>query len=142
MADVPALFQVRTAVTENAMNIDELAREGITPGTVVALIETAAARCWVAEVNDTVVGFSMSKRTEREIFALFVQPGHENHGLGTKLLAAAVDWLRQFDDAPIRLSTGIDTHAHAFYVKRGWTETHRDDEDVFLELRFQRLTPG
>ena len=77
----------------------------------------------------------MVRQPERELFALFVLSQFECRGIGTLLLAAAVDWLRASDPKPIRLNTERTTRAFRFYTNRGWRETGSfEDGEPILEL--------
>lgn len=133
-ADVAALFQVRIAVTENAMTMTELAEVGITPAAIIEMVETKSAGTWVAVDGGSVVAFSMSKRESREVFALFVLPSHEGQGLGSALLATALDWLQRYGKTPITLTTYAGSRAHRFYLKRGWVEKGWRDEEIELQF--------
>jgi GNAT superfamily N-acetyltransferase len=62
----------------------------------------------------------MADRWNGSIFALFVLPGYEGKGLGTRLLDAAVEWLWQSGIERIWLTTARDTRAARFYPLRGW----------------------
>lgn len=119
VADVPGMFDVRTAVTENAIGWERLAELGITPASVAASL-MSTCNAWVAERDDGIVGFAIADETEASIFALFVRPGCEGRGIGTRLLDLAVQWLWQKDKTVIFLTTGPGTRAAGFYARRGW----------------------
>jgi GNAT superfamily N-acetyltransferase len=78
-------------------------------------------RCygWVAECDGEVVAISMAERRNGSIFALFVLPEFEGKGSGTRLLDAAVEWLRQNGIERIWLTTARGTRAARFYRLRG-----------------------
>ena len=121
VADVPAMFAVRTSVVENAMTWEQLAALGITPATVATSLMTHR-KAWVAERGDVIVGFAMADDADGSIFALFVRPDHEGSGIGTRLLDLAVGWLWQRGKHVVTLTTGPGTRAAAFYARRGWTD--------------------
>ena len=121
-ADVPAMFHVRTSVKENHLSESQLAQLGITRQSVVAWLNEGIAG-WVAEEGGQVVGFSLADSRNASIFALFVLPTQERRGHGTRLLAAAVGWLRERGSGTISLKTGMRSSAVAFYERRGWRKT-------------------
>jgi GNAT superfamily N-acetyltransferase len=113
-ADIPAMHAVRTAVREN-----ELSDPGrITPDDYAEALGRSG-RGWVAEVGGRVVGFAVGFRSGN-IWALFVHPEHEGHGLGRALHAAMVSWLWQQGLRQLWLTTEAGTRAEAFYRSLGW----------------------
>ena len=135
IADVPAMFDVRTAVTENAMSWERLAELGITPASVAASLMTDC-RAWVAELQGRVVGFAIADGSDASIFALFVRPECEGRGIGTRLLDLAVNWLWARDAPVVSLTTGPGTRAAALYARRGWTEVGvKPNGELGFELR-------
>ncbi len=135
--DVPDLFRVRTSVRENHESEEQLAALGITRESVAQMLESGQARGWCALEGGAVVGFSMARRSEREIFALFVLPEFEGRGIGGSLLELALAWLWQLSDQPIRLSTGRGTRAFSLYVSKGWREVGElENGDPILETRY------
>ncbi len=136
--DMDDIFHVRTSVTENRLSEAELAELGITPASLTRAIDTGSMRGWCAEAaaGGQVVGFSMIDLAEREVFALFVLPEAEGTGIGSALLAAAVDALFDRVLEPISLSTGRDSGARGFYERRGWRVTGSRPErgDVVMTL--------
>ena len=124
VADVPAMFHVRTSVTENHQSEAQLAVLGITRQTVAASLNERV-KGWVAEEGDRVVGFGLADSSDASIFALFVLPAHERRGHGTRLLDAATAWLRRRGATQVRLDTGANTAAERFYRARGWRVVER-----------------
>ena len=117
--DVPAMFAVRTSVIENHQSEAQLRQLGITHASVTASL-AEGVRGWVAEAGGRVVGFSVADLRNASIFAVFVLPVHERRGHGTRLLDAAVAWLRGMGIDRISLETGSNTTAEQFYLRRGW----------------------
>jgi GNAT superfamily N-acetyltransferase len=135
LADVPAMFEVRTSVIENAMSWERLAELGITPASVAASLMTDC-KGWVAERDGRTVAFAIADGSDASIFALFVRPEHAGCGIGTRLLELAVLWLRQRGAAVISLTTGPGTRAAGFYARRGWVEVGiQSNGEVRFELR-------
>jgi GNAT superfamily N-acetyltransferase len=131
-ADTAALFRVRTSVHENHQSEEELARIGVTRESVAQLLASPGARGWCAEQGGSIVAFAIARRTERDLFALFVEPGFERRGLGSSLLESAVTWLRAGGIERIRLSTGRGTRAQSFYEKRGWKDAGSPGEQMVM----------
>ena len=121
--DIPAIFEVRTSVRENHLDLIILAERGITPESVASMIDGDGLRTWVAEDGDSVAGFVMADANAGCVSALFISPGAEGKGNGRKLLHAAEQWLRAGGWETIWLQTGEDpgNRAHHFYKSAGWT---------------------
>lgn len=132
--DVPAIFHVRTSVRENALNMAQLAALGITPETVAAAIDDTPC-AWVATIHGDVVGFSMVDLDSGCLFAAFVLPGHEGHGLGTALIHAAEAALFT-SHAVAWLGTAGNSRAARLYRHLGWgNESLLGDGDIRMEKR-------
>ena len=127
--DLPAISRVRTSVRENHLGIEQLRERGITNESVAASF-LADSKGWVALRGRDIVAFAIADRAERSIFALFVLPDYEGHGLGSRLLDLALQWLRQNGTTRVWLTTGPGIKAAAFYERRGWNTvgsgTHGD----------------
>jgi GNAT superfamily N-acetyltransferase len=113
--DIPALSEVRLSVAENVLS---------DPGKVTPEMYTAylgvSGKGWVCEVGGEVVGFCVASLNDTSIWALFVRPGHEGRGIGTRLLKLATDWLFDMGASSVSLSTDANTRADRFYGRRGW----------------------
>ncbi len=116
LADIPRLQEIRAAVRENVLR---------TPGRVTVADYEAhiegRGRTWVAEHDGRIVGFASADGDTATIWALFVDPAHEGHGHGRRLLALAVAWLWASGAETISLSTEPGTRAEHFYKTAGWT---------------------
>jgi GNAT superfamily N-acetyltransferase len=123
IADLPAITRIRTSVTENHLSVEQMAEIGITHDSVAADMTEGNLACWVALEDGEVVGFSLADRRDASVFGLFMDAAHERKGHGSGLLAACEDWLKQQGHAEARLTTGRDTRALGFYLRRGWQET-------------------
>lgn len=130
-ADIDAMSALRLAVTENVLrNPSRITRQ------MYEDYLQKLGRGWVCKIDGRLVGFSYAASDDASIWALFVQPGFEGLGIGSRLLALAVDWL--FDErgaATVRLSTGAGTRAERFYDAQGWQrEAAGADTDVHYSL--------
>jgi GNAT superfamily N-acetyltransferase len=125
VADVPQLFDVRCSVRENHMSIAQLAKAGITPESIGAMIEGGDYTTPVVEERGAIVAFAMAQLSTGYVFALFVRPECENRGLGTALLDHVELALRRRGIKLAWLATGAEraARAHGFYRARRWTAT-------------------
>lgn len=132
VADVDAMFRVRTSVRENALTTDELAGMGITPDAIATAIRGSPC-AWVAEVDGEVVGFVMVDLDTACLFAAFVLPGHEGRGIGKGLIRTCEAALFE-RHAVAWLETARDSRAAGVYRHLGWGhEVDVGDGDVRLE---------
>jgi GNAT superfamily N-acetyltransferase len=132
--DVPGISRVRTSVTENALTLEQLAARGITDESVAASF-LKDHKGWVAERNGEVVGFSIADHASAAIFALFVLPGHEGCGIGSRLFDLAVNWLWDNGAQRLWLTTDPRSQAARFYERRGWVATGRSERgDMRYEI--------
>jgi ribosomal protein S18 acetylase RimI-like enzyme len=120
LADIPAIFAVRTAVKENAATIERLAELGITPALVGDALKSHC-KAWVTNLDGHVVGFVIADMSTKSIWALFVLPEFESRGIGKALMLYAVRWLKETGADRCWLTTGSDTRAAGFYRRLGWT---------------------
>lgn len=127
--DVEAVNALRLRVRENILSRPDW----LTPErTLEAITETG--RGWVWEEDGVILGFSVANARERNIWALFIEPGHEGRGIGRDLLEAAVEWLWSQSSRKIWLTTDHSTRAEGFYRAAGWQETARLKNG---EIRFE-----
>ena len=124
IADLPAIMRIRTSVTENHLSVEQMAEIGITLDSIAEEMTAGDLGCWVAMDGASITGFAMADRRDGSIFALFMDAAHEGRGHGSALLAACEGWLRENDHAEASLSTGRETGAFTFYLRRGWRETN------------------
>jgi GNAT superfamily N-acetyltransferase len=127
--DLPSLWQVRYAVTENTLN----------PGRIsdTELLESIdkTGRGWVVESNKHIVGFAIGNVLTGNVWALFVRPECQGLGYGTALHNTMLDWFATQLCDRLWLSTGVDTKARQFYEKNGWVCTGPyGDEEVRYEI--------
>lgn len=128
--DIDAMHRVRMAVRENRLTDPSW----LTPAVYRAcLAGGGVANTWVAYVDGRVVGFSVGRVPERDIWALFVDPEHERRGIGRALCAAATGWLFERGVAVVELSTTPGTRADRFYREAGWQrgETNAKGEVLY-----------
>lgn len=131
-ADIPAMSAIRLAVTENRLTDPSR----VTLQMYRDYLEEQG-RGWVCELDGVIVGFAYADKDDASIWALFVSPEHEGHGIGKRLLALAVDYLFFLGHNEITLSTGADTRADVFYASQGW-ERGRMKNDVEVRYTLQK----
>lgn len=135
VADVPALFDVRTRTRENTFTIDELRVLGITADSVTAKL-AASFKGWLCSDADRVVGFCMADRSTAELWVIAVLPEYEGQGVGGTLMGLAENWLWSTGCTRAWLTTDLDTglRAYGFYRHRGWTDYRLDRDLRWMEL--------
>ena len=112
--DVPGIWDVRYAVTENMLlpgrvSDDDVRRE---------MEETG--RGWVIEDAGRIEAFGIANGVSGNIWALFVHPRAQGRGHGSRLHDEMLAWLRTKSVAMLWLTTGETTRARGFYERRGW----------------------
>lgn len=133
LADIDAIFKIRTSVRENHLSQDQLTEIGITTEAISqAISETPCA--WVAEVNGVPVGFSMVDIEDGCVFAVFVLPEFEGYGLGRNLMHEAESFLFQRHQK-IWLETAEASRASGFYRNLGWQPVKNLPEG---DIRFEK----
>lgn len=113
--DIPALSEVRLSVRENVLSDPRK----VTPEICAAYLSDSG-KGWLCEDDGRVVGFSVASRVDASIWALFVRPGYEGRGIGTRLLELATGWLFDTGASSISLSTDANTRADRVYESLGW----------------------
>lgn len=143
VADVPALFHVRTRTRENTLTLEELQRLGITPQSVTESLDRTT-KGWVCEDSDRIVAFSMADRETAEFLVIAVLPEYEGKGVGGKLMSLAEEWLAASGCKRAWLTTDLDTalRAYGFYRKRGWTDWKIERGLRWMELDLEPIATG
>jgi GNAT superfamily N-acetyltransferase len=118
VADIPAIFAIRTSVRENHLSMEALERMGITPDAIREVLQ-AAPCLWVAEIDGEPAGFSMADADDGCVFAAFVRPEWEGQGIGRCLMQKAEEFLFERHDR-IWLETDGKSRAAGFYRSLGW----------------------
>lgn len=116
------------------MTAEELAALGVTPDAIAQAVGSAPCS-WVATVHEEIVGFAMVDLDSACLFALFVLPEHEGHGIGTGLAHACEQALFGRHECAW-LETAKASRAASLYRHLGWgDETDMGDVDIRLEKR-------
>lgn len=138
VADVEAIFDIRTSVVQNHLSREQLSDMGITPETLIEML-VADAGIWIAEVDGKSAAFSSVDDEDGSVFALFVHPDFEGFGLGRLLLQEAESALFR-NHKTIWLETdGRDgIRANGFYRKHGWIHV---DTMANGDVRYEKRRP-
>ncbi len=133
-ADVEALFDIRTSVTQNHLSREQMAQMGIDAEALTALL-SAAPCAWLAEVDGRPVAFSMIDLDDACLFAVFVRPAFEGRGLGTAVLRPAEQALFAHHARIWLVTDGREgVRANGFYQRHGWAVSEAlDDGDLRYE---------
>jgi GNAT superfamily N-acetyltransferase len=130
LGDIPRIFEIRNAVSENVLSDPSL----VTEAAALRFIANGALWVW-QEADGLVSGFSASDNRDGSIWALFVAPGREGKGIGRALLKTACDALRAAGHATAVLTTEPGSRAERHYRADGWSVTGTSAKG---ELIFQK----
>ena len=132
VADIPGMHRVRMAVRENRLRSTVITEADYQP----AIEKTG--RGWVVEIDGQVVAFAIGNRTNGNLWALFVDPNHEQQGHGRLLHDEMIAWLGSQGLKHLWLTTEPNTRAERFYEKAGWKRSRVTGKG---EVRFERTEP-
>jgi ribosomal protein S18 acetylase RimI-like enzyme len=137
-ADVPALRAVAEAAYRGYVP-----RIGRAPAPMTADYAAAVAdgHTWVATRDGTVVGLLVliSRPDHLLLENVAVLPAEQGQGTGSALLDLAEEQARQRGLAEIRLFTNeAMTGNIGYYRRRGYTETHRAQDEGFARVFFRK----
>lgn len=127
--DIDGMHRVRLSVRENVLS----SPTRVSPSDYRASIEETG-RGWVVEHKGDVVAFAVGNATDGNIWALFVHPDYEGQGLGKRLHATLVAWLRDQGLRRLWLTTEEGSRASGFYTALGW---RRSCVEPNGEVRFE-----
>jgi len=116
--DIPRIQVVRNSVKENP-----LSDPALVPDSDVEDYMFRRGKGWVYEDDKTIVGFAIVSVIDRNVWALFIEPGHDKKGIGRQLHDEMINWYFQQTGETIWLGTAPGTRAESFYRKAGWKET-------------------
>ena len=116
-ADIPQIQVVRNSVKENM-----LSDPALVPDKDVEDYIHNRGKGWVCEINGNIAGFAIVSVKDHNVWALFIQPGHDKKGIGKRLHEEMMNWYFSQTNEVIWLGTAPNTRAEAFYRKAGWRE--------------------
>lgn len=114
VADIPQLKFVRSSVVENIL----CDPSKVTDDDYEWFVKNPGVAVW--EEDGALVGFSAADPRDGSIWALFVMPGFESKGIGSRLLAEACALLKSAGIERAWLTTDPNTRAERFYRAAGW----------------------
>ena len=127
--DIPQVQLVRAAVKENVLSDPALVTDKD-----CAEYLTRRGKGWVCETEDRIIGFAIADLQGHNVWALFVLPGYEGKGIGSRLHDAMLGWYFSHTAETIWLSTDPGTRAETFYRRKGWKETGMHGREVRFEM--------
>lgn len=133
IADYADMHRIRMSVRENAL----MNPAAVTFEQYRQMLEERG-RSWICEIDGRPVGFAIGDLKDRNIWALFVEPGHEGRGIGRALHDAMVAWMFGMGATRLWLSTDPNTRAERFYQRAGWTHAGLTDHG---EARYELSAP-
>jgi GNAT superfamily N-acetyltransferase len=129
LKDIPQIQVVRNAVKEN-----RLSDPALVPDSDVADYMFRRGKGWVCEIDGLITGFSIVSVMDKNVWALFVQPGYDQQGVGRKLHDVMIDWYFDQTADTIWLGTAPGTRAEQFYRKAGWAEAGMHGKEIKFEM--------
>lgn len=115
--DIPQIQFVRNSVKEN-----QLSDPALVPDSDVIDYLTNRGKGWVWVTGGRIVGFAIVSLVDKNVWALFIEPGFEKRGIGRQLHEKMIDWYFQQTNEPVWLGTAPGTRAEKFYREAGWKE--------------------
>lgn len=120
-----------------------IARIGRPPAPMTADYASAVREheVWVAAAGGTVIGMIVliAEPDHLRIENVAVAPAAQGRGIGGRLLSLAEDRARELGLPELRLYTNeAMTENIAYYPRRGYTESHRDEDHGFRRVYFTK----
>ncbi len=148
----PDVVSLRPAVGEDAAVAASLVRAayqryvsriGRLPAPMEADYGTLArsGRMWIAEDDDGVVGLIVLEDADDHLLLdnVAVSPAAQGRGVGGRLLAFAEDEATRRGYDRVCLHTNVAmTENLRYYRRKGYTETHRAEQDGFRRVFFEK----
>ncbi len=115
--DIPQIQIVRHSVKENTLSNPALVTDKDCEDYIIR-----RGNGWVCEIEDRIVGFAIVDLRDKNVWALFIQPGFEGKGIGRRLHDDMLNWYFNQTNSAIWLGTAPNTRAEKFYRRAGWKE--------------------
>jgi len=127
--DIPGIQIVRHLVKENMLSDPSLVTDADCHEYMFS-----RGKGWVCENHGTIIGFAIADLIDNNIWALFIDPVYEGHGIGKKLHQLMMDWYFMQGKDSVWLGTAPHTRAAKFYEMNGWRNTGMVNKG---ELKFE-----
>ncbi|MDK4724940.1 GNAT family N-acetyltransferase [Rhizobium phaseoli] len=125
--DIETLKVIRSSVVENILSDPSK----VTDDDYEWFVRNPGVAVW--EEKGIIVGFSAADPRQGNIWALFVMPGFEGKGIGSRLLAEACSCLQSTGVERAWLTTDPGTRAERFYRAAGWEHVGEKDNELLFE---------
>lgn len=113
-SDASAMHMIRVSVHENKLSRpDDISEASYRP-----YIESGS--CWVVDIQYRIAGFVALDIAHGTVWALFVSPDMEGHGIGKALHETMIGAAAALGLKKIRLATETGSRAVRFYKAAGW----------------------
>ena len=133
LSDIPQIQLVRNLVKENPLPDPAY----VTDADCVEFI-SVRGKGWVCEIDYVILGFSIVDLKEKNIWALFINPGFEAKGIGKKLHRLMLDWYFNQTKETVWLGTSPATRAATFYRLNGWKEVGTNGpKEIKFEMSYK-----
>jgi GNAT superfamily N-acetyltransferase len=129
LTDIPGIQRVRNLVQEN-----KLSDPALVPDKDVEDYLFNRGKGWICEMDSKIVGFSIVSVTDKNVWALFVEPGYDKQGIGKTLHDLMMKWYFDQTNETIWLGTAPGTRAEHFYRRAGWVQNGMHGKG---ELKFE-----
>jgi len=150
--DLEGGFSVRAARADDLLAVVRIVHDayssyidriGRIPAPMKADYVSAIARgtTWIAEAGSRVIGVAVLKSHANYLLLdnVAVDPQAQRRGCGAALIGFAEDQARRWRLGEVRLYTNeLMTENIDYYIRRGYRETHRAEEDGFKRVYFSK----
>jgi ribosomal protein S18 acetylase RimI-like enzyme len=134
---VSALARVVWQATYPALisqaQIDAMLADRYAPSSILEQLEDPRQAWWIAQQNQKLVGFAHARLngTDCKLDKLYIHPDNQRHGIGSRLLGAVQNWVRQHQVHRLWLQVNRgNTQAIAAYLKYGFHITEARVFDI------------
>ena len=131
--DIHQIQVVRNSVKENMLPDPALVSDHDVEDFI-----TKRGKGWVCEMDNRIAGFSIVDMKDKNIWALFIHPGHEAKGIGKQLHRIMLDWYFNQTKETLWLGTAPNSRAERFYRMQGWKEVGLHGKgEIKFEMDFE-----